>query len=163
MFGKKKDIKQKQPAIPEKTEEPKLTHESQNGFKKVNESRQLSKMANLPSGTNVKGTIKFRETMKIDGNFEGELITDNGNLIVGKTGTVKANVKLRSAVIAGRVYGEIIVSDKVELKQNSHIIGNLQTKTLVIEEGAVLVGKCNVNPEGVKLESQKEEIKINKS
>ncbi|MHC4269771.1 MAG: bactofilin family protein [Planctomycetota bacterium] len=163
MFGKKKDIKQEQPTIPKKTEEPKLTDDNKSGFKKVNESRQLSKMANLPSDTNVKGTIKFSEAMKIDGNFEGTLITDNGDLIVGKTGTVKANVKVRSAVIEGRVYGEIIVSDKVELKQNSHIIGDLQTKILVIEEGAVLVGKCNVNPEGVKLESQKEEIKINKT
>jgi cytoskeletal protein CcmA (bactofilin family) len=44
------------------------------------------------------------------------------------------------------VDGEIIASDKVELKQNSHIIGDLQTKTLVVEEGVVLVGKCNVNP-----------------
>ncbi len=163
MFGKKKKAKQEHPTIPEKMEGPKLTDDSKSGFKKVNESRQLSKMANLPSDTNVKGTIKFSEAMNIDGNFEGTLITDNGDLIVGKTGTVKANVKVRSAVIEGRVYGEIIVSDKVELKQNSHIIGDLQTKILVIEEGAVLVGKCNVNPEGVKLESQKEEIKINKT
>ena len=114
-------------------------------------------MANLTSDTNVKGTIKFSEAMKIDGNFEGELITDNGDLIVGKTGTVKASIKVRSAVIEGRVDGEIIASDKVELKQKSHIIGDLQTKTLVVEEGVVLVGKCNVNPEGVKLENQSHE------
>ena len=111
-------------------------------------------MANLTSDANIKGTIKFGQTMRIDGNFEGELITDNGELIVGKTGNVKANVKVRSAVIEGRVDGNIIASDKVELKQKSHIIGDLQTKTLVVEEGVVLVGKCNVNPEGVKLESQ---------
>ncbi len=92
--------------------------------------------------------------MKIDGNFEGELITDNGNLIVGKAGTVRANLKVRSAVIEGRVDGKIIASDKVELKHKSHIIGDLQTKILVVEEGVVLVGKCNVNPEGVKFESQ---------
>ncbi len=102
MFGKNKDIKQKQPTIPEKTEEPKLTDDSKSKFKKVSEIRNMSKIANLTSGTNVNGTIKFSEGMKIDGNFEGTLITDNGNLIVGKTGTVKANVKLRSAVIAGR-------------------------------------------------------------
>ncbi len=154
MFGKKKDIKQEQHTIPEKTEEHNHAGDSKSGFKKVNESRKLSKMAILTSDTNVNGTIKFSEAMKIDGNFEGELITDNGDLIVGKTGTVKANVKVRSAVIEGRVDGKIIASDKVELKQNSHIIGDLQTKTLVVEEGIVLVGKCNVNPEGVKLESQ---------
>ncbi len=163
MFGKKKEIKQEQPTAPKKTEEPILTDDSKGGFRKVNQSRKLSKMTNLTSDTNLNGTIKFSEAMKIDGNFEGELITDNGHLIVGMTGSVKANVKVRSAVIEGRVDGEIIASDKVELKQKSYLIGDLQTKTLVVEEGVVLVGKCNVKPEGVKLESQKEEIIINKS
>ncbi|MEE9606035.1 MAG: polymer-forming cytoskeletal protein, partial [Candidatus Scalindua sp.] len=123
------------------------------------------KMTNLTSDTNVKGTIKFGEAMKIDGKFDGELISDNGELTVGKTGKVKANVKVKSAVIEGRVDGNIKASDKVELKQKAHLIGDLQAKILVIEEGVVFVGQCNVNPEGTKIESQsykegiKEEIK----
>jgi cytoskeletal protein CcmA (bactofilin family) len=161
MFGKKKDAKQEQPTIPEKTEEPKLTDDSKSGFKKVNKSRKESKMTNLTSDTNVKGTIKFAEAMKIDGKFEGELITDNGELTIGKTGNVKADVNVRSAVIEGRMDGNIKASDKVELKQKAHLIGDLQAKTLVIEEGVVFVGQCNVNPEGTKIESQsyKEGIK----
>ncbi len=164
MFGKKKDAKQEQPTIPEKTEEPKLTDDSKSGFKKVNESRKESKMTNLTSDTNVKGTIKFGEAMKIDGKFDGELISDNGELVVGKTGNVKATIKVRNAVIEGRVNGNIKASDKVELKQSAHIYGDLQAKTLVIEEGVVFVGKCNVNPEGTKIESQsyKEGIKVNR-
>ncbi len=47
MFGKKKDAQQEQPTIPEKTEELKLTNDSKRGFKKVNESRKESNMANL--------------------------------------------------------------------------------------------------------------------
>jgi cytoskeletal protein CcmA (bactofilin family) len=161
MFGKKKDAKHEQPTIPEKTEEPKLTDDSKSEFKKVNKSRKESKMTNLTSDTNVKGTIKFAEAMKIDGKFEGELITDNGELTIGKTGNVKANVKVRSAVIEGRMDGNIKASDKVELKQKAHLIGDLQAKTLVIEEGVVFIGQCNVNPEGTKIESQsyKEGIK----
>ncbi len=165
MFGKKKDAKQEQPTIPEKTEEPKLTDDSKSGFKKVNESRKDAKMTNLTSDTDFKGTIKFAEAMKIDGKFDGELISDNGELTVGKTGNVKANVKVRIAVIEGRVDGNIKASDKIELKQKAHLTGDLQAKTLVIEEGVVFVGQCNVNPEGTKIESQsykegiKEEIK----
>ena len=123
------------------------------------------KFTSLTSETDIKGTIKFSEAMRIDGKFEGELITDNGELTVGKTGNVKANVKVRSAVIEGRVDGNIKASDKVELKQKAHLIGDLQAKTLVIEEGVVFVGQCNVNPEGTKIKSQsykegiKEEIK----
>ena len=165
MFGKKKKAKQEHPTIPEKMEEPKLTDDSKSGFKKVNESRKESKMTNLTSDTNVKGTIKFGQTMKIDGNFEGELITDNGDLVVGKTGNVKANVKVRSAVVEGRLDGNIKASDTVELKQNAHLIGDLQAKTLVMEKGVVFVGKCNISPEGTKIKSQKsykEEEKINR-
>ena len=165
MFGKKKKAKQDHPTIPEKMEEPKLTDDSKCGFKKVNESRKESKMTNLTSDTNVKGTIKFGQTMKIDGNFEGELITDNGDLVVGKTGNVKANVKVRSAVVEGRLDGNIKASDKVELKQNAHLVGDLQAKTLVMEKGVVFVGKCNISPEGTKIKSQKsykEEEKINR-
>jgi cytoskeletal protein CcmA (bactofilin family) len=126
------------------------------------------KMTSLTSDADIKGTIKFGEALRIDGKFDGELITDNGELTVGKTGDVKANVKVRSAVIEGRVNGNIKASEKVEFKQKAQLIGNLQAKALVIEEGVVFVGKCNVNPEEVKTEGQgykegiKEEIKDKK-
>ena len=153
MFRKKTDIKQDQP-IPEDTEEPKLTNDSESGFKKENGSRKEGKMSNLTSGSEIEGTIKFSDVMRIDGKFDGELITDNGELVVGKTGSVKATVKVRSAVIEGRMDGDIKASDKVELKQKAQLYGNLQAKTLVLEEGVVFVGQCNVNPEGAKIESQ---------
>ncbi len=160
MFGKKKDTKQDQ-SIPESTEELKLTDDSKSGFEKVNESRKEAKMANVTQDSEIKGTIKFGEAMRVDGNFEGELISDNGELTVGNTGKVKATVKVKSAVVEGRVDGNITASDKVELKQSAHIIGDLKAKTLVMEEGVIFVGNCNVNPEGTKIESRsyKEEIK----
>jgi cytoskeletal protein CcmA (bactofilin family) len=161
MFGKKKDTKQDQ-SIPK-------NDDSKKGFKKEVESRKGARMAegkltNLTSDADIKGTIKFGAAMRIDGKFEGELIADNGELTVGKTGSVKANVKVKNAVIEGRVDGNIKASDKVELKQKAQLIGDLQAKVLVIEEGVVFVGKCNVNPEGVKAEGQghKEEIKDKK-
>ncbi len=146
-------IKQEQP-IPENTEELKLTDDSKSGFEKVNESKKETSMANLTPDAEIKGTIKFGEAMRMDSKFEGELISENGELVVGKTGNVKANINARSVVIEGRVDGNIIASDRVELKRNAHLIGDLQAKTLVIEEGVVFVGQCNVNPEGTKIESR---------
>ncbi len=153
-------------SIPKNAEESKLTDDSKKGFEKEVGFRKEVRMAegkltNLTSDADIKGTIKFGEAMRIDGRFDGELITDNGELIVGKTGDVKANVKVRSAVIEGRVEGNIKASDKVEFKQKAQLMGDLQAKALVIEEGVVFVGKCNVNPEGVKTEGQgyKEGIK----
>ncbi len=125
-------------------------------------------MANATQDSKIKGTVKIDQSMRVDGKFNGKLITDNGELVVGKTGTVKATVKVKSAVVEGRVDGNIRASDNIELKQSAHIIGDLQAKTLVMEKGVVFVGKCNVNPEGTKIESQsykegiKEEIKANR-
>ncbi len=101
---------------------------------------------NIPSGADITGTIKFDKIMRIDGNFEGELITDNGDLVVGKTGSIKANIRVRRAIIEGRVDGDIKASDKVELRQKAQINGNLQAKELIVEEGVIFTGKCKVNP-----------------
>lgn len=111
-------------------------------------------VTNLTTDVEIKGTIKFEKVMNIDGKFEGELIANHGELIVGKTGAVKANVKVKNATIEGRLDGNIEAAEKVELKQNAQLIGDLQAKTLVIEEGVVFVGQCNVNPDGTKMEKQ---------
>jgi len=88
--------------------------------------------------------------MRIDGKVNGKISTESGELVVSESGIVNATITTKSAVIDGRVDGEIIASDKVVLKQKAHLIGDLQAKHLVIEEGVVFVGRCNVNPKGVK-------------
>ncbi len=160
MFGKKKDQDPDQ-SIPESTEEPKLKVDNKSGFKKAKESGKEAKMANVTQDSEIKGTIKFGQAMRVDGSFEGELTSDNGELVVGKTGKVKATVKVKSAIVEGRVDGNIRATDKVELKQSAQIFGDVQAKTLIVEQGVIFVGNCNVNPDGAKIEGQsfKEEIK----
>ncbi len=123
-------------------------------------------VTNLTTDVEIKGTIKFEKVMNIDGKFEGEMIANHGELIVGKTGTVKANVKVKNATIEGRLDGNIEAAEKIELKQNAQLLGDLQAKTLVIEEGVVFFGQCNVNPEGTKTEKQnmeRQNIKVIKN
>ncbi len=114
-------------------------------------------ITNFTTDVEIKGTIKFDKVMKIDGKFEGEMTANQGELIVGKTGTVKADVKVKNATIEGRLDGNLEAAEKVELKQNAQLLGDLQAKTLVIEEGVVFVGQCNVNPDGRKTEKQNTE------
>ena len=103
-------------------------------------------MGNIASDVKIEGTIKFGQNMQIDGNVDGKIITDTGELVVSKTGIVKATVNVKNAVIEGRVVGNIIASDKVLLKQAAHLTGDLHAKRLVIEEGVTFVGKSNVKP-----------------
>jgi cytoskeletal protein CcmA (bactofilin family) len=63
---------------------------------------------------------------------------------VGPTGQVDANVKTKNAVISGSVKGNIHATEKVELQAKANITGDLTTKALVIEQGAVFHGNCNM-------------------
>ena len=145
MFGKKKD-KKLDPSIPISPEVPKPLNDIQKGFKEENEFRNDAKTAYQTPDCKITGTIKFDGSMRIDGKVDGEIITDNGDLVIGETGTVNADINTKSAIIEGRVDGKITASNKVVLKQKAHLIGNLQAKTLVVEEGVVFVGRCNVKP-----------------
>ena len=145
MFGKKKD-KKSEPSVPKSPDVPKPLNDIQKGFKEENEFRNDAKMAYQTPDCKIKGTIKFDGPMRIDGKVDGQIITDSGELIIGETGTVKAAITTKSAIVEGRVEGKITASDKVALKKKAHLIGDLKAKTLVVEEGVVFVGRCNVKP-----------------
>ena len=145
MFGKKKD-KKSEPSVPKSPDVPKPLNDIQKGFKEENEFRNDAKMAYQTPDCKIKGTIKFDGPMRIDGKVDGQIITDSGDLVIGDTGTVKAAITTKSAIVEGRVEGKITASDKVALKKKAHLIGDLKAKTLVVEEGVVFVGRCNVKP-----------------
>ena len=145
MFGKKKG-KKSEPSVPKSPDVPKPLKDIQKGFKEENEFRNDAKMAYQTPDCKIKGTIKFDGPMRIDGRVDGQIITDSGDLVIGETGTVKATITTKSAIVEGRVEGKITASDKVALKKKAHLIGDLKAKTLVVEEGVVFVGRCNVKP-----------------
>lgn len=134
---------------------------STDGIKETGEKNELRKetemkeenVTYLTSDAEFKGTIKFSNALKIDGKFEGDMITNDGEVYVGKAGSVKANVKAKNATIEGHVDGNVTATEKVVLKQKAQLIGDLKARTLVIEEGVVFVGKCNVNPDGFKTDN----------
>ncbi|GJQ58620.1 MAG: polymer-forming cytoskeletal protein [Candidatus Scalindua sp. AMX11] len=138
----------------------KVTSDNPVNIEKQHQPRKETKMSDdmitkITQDVEINGTIKFDKALKIDGKFEGEMITDQGEVFVGKSGSIKANVKVKNATIEGRVDGNIIATERVELKQKAQLLGDLKARTLVIEEGVVFVGQCDVNPDGFKLEKEK--------
>jgi cytoskeletal protein CcmA (bactofilin family) len=93
--------------------------------------------------TQVKGNISAGGTIRIDGQAEGEL-TAKGDIIVGEGGIVRAQVKGRSATIAGTVHGNVDVADKLELTSSAKLYGDIKTGVLIIGEGAVFKGACEM-------------------
>ena len=93
--------------------------------------------------TQFKGTINAGGAIRIDGLVEGEIST-KGDIIVGETGEVRALIKARSATIAGSVHGDTDVLDKLELTSSAKLYGDIKTGILIIGEGAIFKGACEM-------------------
>jgi len=89
------------------------------------------------------GKIVSKGTLRIDGSVEGEIIAED-SVVVGPTGTVKANITARSVAVSGKVFGNIIARERLELQPTSEVHGDVQTAAgaLIIEGGAKLEGRC---------------------
>ncbi len=97
----------------------------------------------LSSDVEIKGKVKFTNDLVVDGLIEGEIYSD-GSLTVGENARIKAEVHTRSVVVYGKVHGNITVTDRVELKANAELIGDIKAATISIEAGAIFVGKSTV-------------------
>lgn len=93
----------------------------------------------------ITGTIDVKGPLRIDGKIKGQVISSD-TVTVGAGGEVEAELNCRVATISGKVDGNIIASEKVELQAKAEITGDLKTKSLVIEQGAIFCGSCNMKP-----------------
>ena len=91
----------------------------------------------------IKGDISSNSDVRVAGNVVGG-ISIEGELIVERQGVVQAEIKTTTAVIAGSVKGNIDCSDKLILESTSQFEGNIKTKRLIIQEGAIFQGNCQM-------------------
>jgi cytoskeletal protein CcmA (bactofilin family) len=89
------------------------------------------------------GTLQVAGTLRVDGVLKGE-VSVSDTIAIGPTGEVDANVKTKNAIVSGTVKGNIYATERVELQAKADISGDLTTKSLVIEQGAVFHGNCNM-------------------
>jgi cytoskeletal protein CcmA (bactofilin family) len=97
----------------------------------------------IGKGTKIEGTINIEGATRIDGTVNGKLIA-NDIVTVGSTGVVKAEIRARSIVIGGRVEGNLVASEKVELQAKSELVGDITSKSLLVEHGAIFHGNSKM-------------------
>ncbi|MCL2481628.1 MAG: polymer-forming cytoskeletal protein [Spirochaetaceae bacterium] len=90
-----------------------------------------------------KGKMKFSDSLKIDGNFEGD-IESPGFLYIEDGAVVKADIKVRAVIVGGIVKGNIDASEKLEMLSTGQVFGNIRTSKLRIADGVVFEGKCEM-------------------
>jgi len=113
----------------------------------------------LGEGTSFIGTLQFEGTVRLDGRFEGE-VSGGDLLIIGQTAAVRAEIQVGSLTVSGRVEGNIVARKRVELLGTAQVTGSVKTPALVVSEGAVLNGTCEMRREEskvVRLDQKREE------
>ncbi len=100
--------------------------------------------------TDFNGVMRFRDSLKIDGSFSGEIVS-TGFLYVEQGATITADIRVGSVVVGGTIKGNIEATEKLEMLATGKVYGNIRTAKLKIADGVIFEGKCEMikNPQTV--------------
>jgi cytoskeletal protein CcmA (bactofilin family) len=115
-----------------------------------------SELANIGKSVVIKGELSGSEDLYLDGQVEGSIEMAGNRLTIGPNGKVKANVNARSAIVQGRLEGNVRASDRVDLKQSAIVLGDIATQRISIEEGAYFKGGVDIQREAQKVPARAE-------
>ena len=99
--------------------------------------------AYLGAGTAYQGQLSFLGTVRIDGEYTGE-IKSEGTLILGKEAKVRGQIQVAQLILSGTIEGDIVVAKKTQMHKTAKLIGNIITPILAMEEGACLQGRVQM-------------------
>ena len=126
--------------------------ETEHGEKKVRDKGEAETevSAFLGTGTEFNGTLTFEGTIRIEGKVSGEVISQD-TLVVGEDAEVDAEINVGVLVCRGQVRGNVKASGHIELHETSELRGNISTPRLMISEGAIFHGSCEMPQAGDKV------------
>jgi cytoskeletal protein CcmA (bactofilin family) len=101
--------------------------------------------ARLGSSLHVKGEISGNEDLLIDGSVEGLIQLDERKLTVGPSAKVTADIIAREVVVFGNVKGNLRAKDRIEIKKDGSVNGDLTTARIMIEDGAYFKGSIEID------------------
>ncbi len=98
----------------------------------------------LGQGAEFIGKLIFNGSVRIDGNFQGE-IYGQGSLVIGEGALIKANIDVKSIYISGDVQGNIEVKEKINIHSTGKFLGDVNTPVFIMEEGALFDGRSHMS------------------
>ena len=112
----------------------------------------------IGKGTVFTGTVNGKGAIRVDGQLDGDLQT-SGDLMVGESAQIKAQVKARSAIVGGVIYGNMEIQEKLELLPTAQLHGDIKVGALIIGEGAVFKEACQMNQNAATVPSKEAKSK----
>ncbi len=98
----------------------------------------------IDQGSSFEGKLSFKDTVRIDGHFSGQITSEN-TLVIGESGVIEADIRSQIVIVSGTIHGNVAALRKVVLHKSAQVDGDVETPSLVMEEGAVLNGKLNMS------------------
>src|ERR1700680_899925 len=92
----------------------------------------------------IKGEISGSESLYVDGKIEGSISLSDSRVTIGRNGSVAANISAREVVLLGKVHGNIKVTDRLEIRSEGSLTGDVITQRISVEDGAILKGSVQV-------------------
>jgi cytoskeletal protein CcmA (bactofilin family) len=92
----------------------------------------------------IKGQIYSREDLVIDGEVEGSVELQEHRLTVGPNGKVQAGITAREIIVLGSIHGNVEATDKIDIRKDAKLVGDIKTARIVIEDGAYFKGSIDI-------------------
>jgi len=94
-------------------------------------------------GTNIRGTMMASGTLRIEGEFEGDILSCD-RLEIGEHGIMRSDVEVKTAMILGRVHGNIRALGTIEMKAGARVEGDVAAASVIMEPGVFFTGRCTM-------------------
>src|SRR3984957_18334341 len=100
--------------------------------------------AMIGKSVKVNGKIFTKEDLYVDGDVEGTIESQENKVTIGPNGRVQADIGAREVIILGQVQGNVIASDKVDIRKDAKLVGDIVTSRISIEDGALFKGSIDI-------------------
>lgn len=100
----------------------------------------------VDAGTRFRGELEFETTFRVEGKVEGT-VSSNGTLVIGEGGEVDGDIRVGQLFVSGVVRGSVKATRRIQLCAQGKAFAELETPSLVIEDGAIFDGRCSMTRE----------------
>ena len=100
--------------------------------------------ATIGKSVRIVGQIFAKEDLYVDGDVEGTIESQENKITIGPNGRVQASIRARDVIILGQVQGNVETSDKVDIRKDAKLVGDITTARISIEDGALFKGSIDI-------------------
>src|SRR3954463_16491052 len=117
-------------------------------------SASSQEQASIGKSLVVKGEVSGSESLFIDGRVEGSINLPGNRVTIGRNGVVAANITAREVVVQGKVRGNMMASDRVDIRNDGSLTGDVVAQRISIEDGAYFKGGIDIRKPGQKVNGE---------